>query len=91
MKITDEAKVMLEEIFKDNKANCLLVSIQESCCGPALEVDLAELEEGEEPITINGISVLMEEDAKEKAEKLTIIVEEGELAVVDEEASRCCG
>lgn len=89
MKITNEAKKMLEGIFASNDCNCLKAMVQKSCCGTSLVFNLAKLEEGDEPTTINGISVLMEDDTMERAEAVTITVKNDELAILDEAASSC--
>jgi len=90
MKITDEAKKMLEEVFASNDCDCLKAMMQKSCCGTSLVLNLAKLEAGDEPTSINGISVLMEDEVKERAETVTITVENGELAIQDEASSGCC-
>jgi len=88
MKITDEAKTTLEEAFASNNSDCLKAMVQQSCCGSALAFSLGKLEEGDEPTTINGIPILMDDAAKEKAETITIAVQNGEL-VIQDEASQC--
>lgn len=90
MKITDEAKAMLQELFASNDSNCLKAMLQKSCCGTSLAFNLAKLEEGDEYTSINGISVLMDDDAKKRAESVTITVENGELSIHDEASSCCC-
>ncbi|SKB00670.1 hypothetical protein SAMN05443428_1468 [Caloramator quimbayensis] len=90
MKITNEAKKMLEEIFSSNDCDCLKAILQKSCCGTSLVFNLAKLKDGDEPTSINGISVLMEDDVKKRAETITITVENGELAIQDEASSGCC-
>lgn len=90
MRITNEAKKMLEEILASNDCDCLKAKLQKSCCGTSLVFSLAKLENGDEPISINGISVLMEDDAKKRAETVTITVENGELVIQDEASSGCC-
>ncbi len=90
MKITNDAKTMLQELFTSNNCNCLKAKVQQSCCGTSLVFNLAKLEDGSNATSINGISVLMEDDVKQRAETVTIAVEDGELAILDEEASSCC-
>ncbi len=90
MKITDEAKKILEGVLASNDCDCLKAKLQKSCCGTSLVFNLAKLENGDKSISINGISVLMEDDAKEKAETITIAVVNGELAIQDEAPSGCC-
>ncbi len=89
MKITNEAKTMLQEVFASNDSNCLKATLQKSCCGTSLLFRMGKIEDGDEPISINGISVLMGKDVKERAEAVTITVEKGELAINDEAASSC--
>ncbi|GAU79917.1 hypothetical protein [Fusibacter sp. 3D3] len=90
MKITNEAKTMLEGAFGSNDCDCLKAVLQKSCCGTSLVFNLAKLEDGDEPTSINGISVLMEDDVKERSDTVTITVENGELAIQDEASSGCC-
>jgi len=90
MKITNDAKTMLQEVLTSNNCDCLKAMLQQSCCGTSLVFNMAKLEEGNEPTSINGIAVLMEEDVKQRAETVTIAVENGELAILDEASSGCC-
>ena len=90
MKITNEAKIMLGDVFASNDVDCLKAMLQKSCCGSSLVFNLAKLEDGDEPASINGISVLMEDDVKERVENVTITVENGELAIHDEASPGCC-
>lgn len=90
MKITNEAKKMLKEVLDSNNSDCLKVTLQKSCCGTSLVFNLAKLEEGDEHVSINDIPVLMEDDAKKRAEAVTITVENEKLKILDEEASGCC-
>lgn len=91
MKITQEAKFMLDEVFTSNDCNCLKASLQKSCCGTSLMLSMAKLSDQDKPASINGVSVLMDDEAKERAETVTITVENGELVIRDEAVtSGCC-
>lgn len=90
MIITDEAKKILEEVFVSNDCDCLKATLQKSCCGTSLVFYLDKLKEGDDPISINGIPVLMEDNVRERAEHVTITVENGELAINDDASSSCC-
>ena len=90
MKITDEAKKILEEVLESNNCDCLKATLQKSCCGTSLAFSLSKLEDGDEPTSINGISVLMEDEVEKRAQNVTITVENGELAIQDEQSSGCC-
>lgn len=90
MKITNEAKTMLEEVLASNESDCLKAVLQKSCCGTSLVFNLAKIDNKDKPLVINGISVLMDDDAKKRAETITITVVKGELAIQDEAPSGCC-
>lgn len=90
MKITDEAKKIMEEILVSNECDSLKVMIQKSCCGTSLYFTTTKLEEGDKPVTINGISVLMDKEVEERAEKVTLATENGKIIIQDEEASGSC-
>ncbi len=90
MKITDEAKTMLQDLLTKNGGDCLTAILQETCCGTSLMFNLAKTAEGDQPEMINDVPVLMTEEAKQRAEAVTLSVQNGELAVMDEAASDCC-
>lgn len=89
MKITEEAKVILLEAIASNKADCLMVSQQTTCCGTSLAFSLANLNEGEEAGDIDGIPVFLEEAVRELVGQVTIQAENGQLFVHDENAKEC--
>ncbi len=90
MKITEEAKSMLTETLVSNECDCLKAALQQSCCGTSLVFNLAKLKEGEKPILINGINVMMDDKAKLRADTVTIAVENGELIIQDDAPSCSC-
>lgn len=83
MKITDEAKKVVEKALADDKSDCLKVTEIPSCCGTSLKFSLARLEAGEEAVNINGIPVLMDEQTKKRAETVTLAANEGGLVIQD--------
>jgi hypothetical protein len=89
MKITEEARTILLEAIASNKADCLMVSQQTTCCGNALAFSLANLSVGEETVTIDGIPVFLEEAVRELVGLVTIQAENGQLFVHDENAKAC--
>lgn len=90
MKITNEAKAVLQGYFADGDNDCLKASIQQSCCGTSLVFSLAKATDEDQTTQINGISVLMDEAAKERSETVTLDVEGGELSLKDEAPSGGC-
>ena len=91
MKITEEAKTLIAEALVSNDCDCLKVTLQQSCCSTSLNLALAKLEVGEEPILINGISVMMDDRTKAKTETVTLSTENGGLVIQDETQSCSCG
>lgn len=89
MNISDEAKTILLKSLASNDNDCLKARLQKSCCGTSLYFTLTKLHEGDDPITINGISVLMDDQAKERAETVTLAAKDGRLVIEDEQSS-CC-
>jgi hypothetical protein len=89
MNITDEARAMITGAMNSNGYDCIKAMTQKSCCGTSLYFTSAKLQEGENPVLINGISVLMDNKTRERAETITISVEQGKL-VIQDSTSCCC-
>jgi hypothetical protein len=90
MRITDEATKLLENLLVSNGFDSLRASMQKTCCGTSLVFTMAKLEAGENPTSVDGISVVFENaDVLERASTVTITVENGELTVQDEVPSGC--
>lgn len=94
MKITESAQKALKELLAANSADGLLVEIQETCCGKSPVFGLARFEEGDTPETVDGIQIVIPEEARNEIEGLTIDLEDGELIVTGAQACGCgegCG
>ena len=92
MIITDEAKVVLADMLKENGQDSLQASLQQGCCGTSLYFSFINKKADEQPVIINGINVLMEGETVLKTNTVTLkIDDEGKLIVVDSaQASGCC-
>ena len=90
MKITEEAKTIITEALKSNGCDCLQAKLQRSCCGTSLVFNLTKLEAGQTPITVDGVSVLMDNNTQERANTVTVAVEDGKLVIHDDKPSCCC-
>jgi len=92
MIITDEAKVVLEEMLKENGQDSLQASLQQGCCGTSLYFTFTNKNVDDQPVIVNGINVLMEGEAVLKTNSVTIkIDDEGKLVVEDSaQTSGCC-
>ena len=91
MIITDEAKVVLEEMLKKNGQDSLQASLKEGCCGTSLYFSFTDKKADEQAVIVNGINVLMEGEAVLKTNTVTIDVNSsGKLVVEDTNQSKCC-
>lgn len=89
MKITDEAKTLIMEALVSDGYDCLKPMLQKSCCGTSIYFVLAKLQEGENPVSINDVPVLMDNQTQARAELVLLAVEDGKLIIRDE-APSCC-
>lgn len=89
MKITDEAKTIINETLASNECDCLKGMLQKSCCGTSVYFVMTKLKPGEEPVPINGVPVLMDEKTQARAETVTMATEDGKLVIKDDKPSGC--
>ena len=91
MKITEPALTELNNILIANGAEGLEVVLQQSCCGIVPAFQLVRFEEGDEPTDVQGIRILMDDDAKQVVENVIIDLQDGELIVLNQRGGGCCG
>lgn len=86
MIITNEAKVLLQDILKKENFNCVIAGLMYHCsCGDStVQFGLGNVEDGDKVYTFNEIPVVMEEETLARTELITIYVENGELMFLDE-------
>ena len=86
MKITDEAKLMLQDILKKENFNCVIAGLHYHCsCGDStVQFGLGNIEDGDLVYTFNEIPVVMEAETLPRTNLITIYVENGELMFLDE-------
>lgn len=86
MKITDEAKILLQDILKKENFNCIIAGLHYHCsCGDAtVQFGLGNIEDGDQVYTYNDIPVVMEEETVLRTDLITVYVENGELMFLDE-------
>lgn len=89
MKITDEAKLLINEVLAGEKANAIRLHTNRSCCGTSLQFELVTLTDQDQPEIINGLSVLMDKETQAWTGTVTIGAAGGKLTLHDSAAS-CC-
>lgn len=88
MQITDAAKEMISGAITEKECNGIQLYTEKSCCGKTLQIALVVISENEKPDSVNGISVLMDDETREWTGNITIDAEGGQLKLID--ASSCC-
>jgi Fe-S cluster assembly iron-binding protein IscA len=89
MRITDKAKVVLQKVMMENERDCLWVGLQETCCGTSISVALAIAADDDKVIEINGVPVIMQPDAVQRADSIEIDEQDGQLFFNDSQAADC--
>ncbi len=75
IEITDVAKKQIQEILEKNPGKYLRIVVEgDGCAGPYFGVTLDEPEGQEVPIKINGVDILLSEQAKRYAEVTRISI-----------------
>lgn len=73
MQIIDAGKTYIEDVLKQNKADCIRVIFAgQGCCGPKLGISLDEPHDDDIVQVINGIKVAIENHVVPQATRLTL-------------------
>lgn len=85
MIITDDAKRILEEMFVENNADCLIGHAMEDVCGVSMAFSFGKTTpEDTDPILVNGIKVFYVDDlSKTKSNDITLDLVNGHLHAFD--------
>lgn len=91
MKITDEAKQILENFLSEKGAEGIRLTSVAGCCGPQFAISLDAPQDTDTIQTINGIKVSFDSQITD-TEKLTLDKEENQdgAGLVLLGASNCC-
>lgn len=83
MKITDNAKQALNQIFEESGVDGLLVEIKETCCGKSPVFAIAKFDENDIVEDVDGVKIVIPDDAREDVENVVIELADGELVVMN--------
>jgi len=89
MKITDQAKQLLERLLSEKGAEGIRISSTAGCCGPQFSISLDAPQESDKIETINGIKVAIDSEVT-GTEELTIDKEDNQNSLVLIGGSGCC-
>lgn len=88
MKFTPEGKEMIENIIKENGAECLAIFLEEQEDGSvAINLNIGKKEEFDRIVKIDGLDVALDEETENALEDATFKKDGDELAI---EIGHCC-
>lgn len=88
IQISDEARDRLQDLMKENNADGILAIWIGACNGKRPLFRLCRFEEGDEPVTINEIPVLMDEDLADALDEATLVLN-GKSLILENVACLC--
>lgn len=88
MQITNAAKEILDKALTEQQCNALRLHTQNSCCGRSLQFELVTLEAEDKAETVNGLSVLMDDETRQWTGTVTIDADGENLKL--SESTSCC-
>lgn len=90
--ITEPAVAELKKIMAENGADGLQAVLAQTCCSVSPVFQMVRFDEGDEPVEISGIKILMDDDTKAVVDEAIIDVQDGELMVfMPAQGGGCCG
>ena len=89
--ITDAAANVLKPMLEENHADGLMATLHQTCCSAAPVFQMVRYEEGDKPVEINGIKVLMDEDTAKYCDDAFVDLQNGELMVFAPAEGGGCG
>ncbi|PKM69493.1 MAG: hypothetical protein CVU94_03580 [Firmicutes bacterium HGW-Firmicutes-19] len=89
MKISNEAREIVQALLKENNCNALQVSVMGGCCGTSVYLSMTNSKEDSEVVIENGVQLLYVEDAIERASEVLLVEKNGKLFLEDKNASNC--
>ncbi|MDP2814142.1 MAG: hypothetical protein Q8N92_06830 [Erysipelotrichaceae bacterium] len=89
MKITNEAREIVDTLLKENNCNTIQVSIMGGCCGTSVYLSTTNSKEESDIVMENGVQLLYVEDALERTSEVMLVEKDGKLLLEDKLASNC--
>ncbi|MDP3305877.1 MAG: hypothetical protein Q8S15_07385 [Erysipelotrichaceae bacterium] len=89
MKITNEAREIVDTLLKENNCNTIQVSIMGGCCGTSVYLSMTNSKEESDIVMENGVQLLYVEDALERTSEVMLVEKDGKLLLEDKLASNC--
>ncbi|NMD38840.1 MAG: hypothetical protein GYA87_09210 [Christensenellaceae bacterium] len=89
MKITDEAKVIIENALKEQDTDSIRLSLKETETGTGLSLELIKKTDNDRVVDVNGVNVVM--DIETEMNLLSIVFAENNGELVLQTESSCGG
>lgn len=84
MKITNEARDIIQEALKEQNCDSIALTIKESEHGYGLAMELVSKKDADRVIDVNGVNVVMDMDTEVALLATTFGAENGELVLQNE-------
>lgn len=84
MKITDDARVIIQEALKEQNCDSIALAIKETDHGYGLAMELVSKKDDDRFVDINGVTVVMDMDTEMALLATTFGAENGELVLQNE-------
>lgn len=88
MRITDEAKVILEKMLEEEKQNCISFFLQDAGCHKRLCMDFISVSDGDQ---INGLFVQMDDQTAAMLQDIILDADNGNLMIASTAPAGGCG
>lgn len=88
MNITNQASNMILEDLKNNECTAIRLSLQNSCCGTSLSIDLIEAKD-ETPVVINSVPVVMDAETAQWCEDITLDMDGDQMTILRQGGCSC--
>ncbi len=89
MKITDEAKVIIENALKEQNTDSIRLSLKETETGTGLSMELINKADDDRVVDVNGVNVVM--DLETEMNLLSVVFAENDGELVLQSESSCGG
>ncbi|MDY6073769.1 MAG: hypothetical protein SPI49_06760 [Eubacteriales bacterium] len=84
MKITDDAKIVINEALKEQNFDSVSLNLKETESGYGLAMELVNKKDDDRVVEINGINVIMDMETEMALIATTFDAQNGELTLVQE-------
>lgn len=90
LQITESAKKLIQEAMTSQKCDTLKMSLERSCCGTSIRLDLVNASDGDHTMNLDGIQVMMDDATKDWTDEKLFDTQNGRLVIQNLGGCCCC-